>query len=275
MTLFLPRFHARVHMGLRLQLRSCNMRPDRKRTAQVSYQTHPSVLWILTAFSLIPYWILTTAPQRLEAVLPVSFKYATLAAFKYGPRLSRDTSDISGMMQLWMEAASAVPYTDAVGESVVVSLLNMASSDRLLPHIPMVARDWLNKRPVFPPECVALLPRATESAVQGIHQFGGAKLIALYLHIIWSEERKPRWYGEMPVMSRLIREELGGIEAAGYRTDLIRRLDHVLLRLDQSEEEWRTKEKYGELRRELLEVDEKAMKILTGTSSSCHPFFVY
>ena len=29
---------------LRLQLRSCDMRPGRKRTAQVSYQTHPSVL---------------------------------------------------------------------------------------------------------------------------------------------------------------------------------------------------------------------------------------
>ena len=44
MKLFLPGFYARVHMDLRLQLRSYNMGPDRKRTAQVSRQIHPSVL---------------------------------------------------------------------------------------------------------------------------------------------------------------------------------------------------------------------------------------
>jgi len=44
MKLFLPRLYARVHMDLRLQLRSCDMRLDKKRTAQVSYQTHPSAL---------------------------------------------------------------------------------------------------------------------------------------------------------------------------------------------------------------------------------------
>ena len=176
------------------------------------------------------------------------------------------------MMQLWMEAASTLPYTDDVCGSVVVGLLNMASSYELSQHIPLVAWDWLNKRPVLPPECVALLPRATESAVRTILRFGGVELIASYLYIIWSEERRPcDWYA----MDRLIREELGGIEAAGYRIDLIRRLGHVLLRLDQSQEEPFAKAKYEELRRELLEVDEKATKILTGTSSSCHPFFVY
>ena len=224
-------------------------------------------------FLLIPYWIPTTAP-RCSEVLPVSFKYATLAAFKYGRQFARHASDISGMMQPWMEAASAVPYTDDVCGSVVVGLLNMASSDELSSHIPLVAWNWLNKRPVLPPEFVAPLSWATESAVQTIHRLGGVELIASYLHIIWSEERVP-WDKDILAMGRLIREELGGIEAAGYRTDLIRRLDHVLLRLDQSQGEWWAKKVYEELRRELLEVDEKAMKILTGTSSSCHPFFVY
>jgi len=177
-------------------------------------------------------------------------------------------------MQLWMETASAVPYTDDVGGSVVVGLLNMASSDRLLSHIPLVAWNWLKKLPVLPPECGELLPEATESAVRGIHQFGGAKLTALYLHTIWSEEHKPR-YDEIPVMSRLIREELGEIGAAGYRTDLIRRLDHVLLRLDQSQGDWWVKARHEDFRSELLEVDEKAMNILTGTSSNRHPFFFY
>jgi len=177
------------------------------------------------------------------------------------------------MMQLWMKAASAVPYTDDVCGSVVVGLLNMVSSDRLLSHIPMVAWDWLNKRPVLSSECVALLLGATESAVQGIRQLGSVELITSYLHTIWSEGRE-FWY-EVQVVSRLIREELGGIEVAAYRTDLIRRLDHVLLRLDQGLGVQGMKESYEELRRELLEVDEKAMNILTGTSLNRRPFFVY
>ena len=227
---------------------------------------------ILAAFSLISYWILTTAPQRLEVVLPVSFEYATLAAFKYGHRFARHASDVSVMMQLWMKAASAVPYTDDVGGSVIVGLLRMGLSDELLSHIPLVAWNWLNKRPVLPPECIVLLPiGATKSVVQTIHRPGSVELIASYLYIIWSEERTP--WGQ-DVMDRLIREELGGIEAAGYRIDLIRRLDHVLLRLDQSQGEPLAKEEYEDLKRGLLKVDEKATKILTGTSSSCHPFFV-
>ena len=173
-----------------------------------------------------------------------------------------------------MKVASAVPYTDDIGGSVVAGLVNMASIDQLLPHIPLVARDWLKQLPVLPPEYAKLLPSPTESAVRGIHQFGGAKLIALYLHTIWSEERK-FWYDDIQVMRRLTREELGGIGAAGYRTDLILRLDHVLLRLDQGHGVRWMKAWYEELRRELLEVDEKATNILTGMSSNRRPFFVY
>jgi len=177
-------------------------------------------------------------------------------------------------MQLWMKAASALPYTDDVCDSVVVGLLNMASSGQLLSHIPMVAWDWLNKRPVLPPECVALLPGATKSMVQAIHQIGGVELIVSYLHTVWSEENK-LWGDDISAMGRLIREELGGIGAAGHRTDLIRRLDYVLLQLDQQQGGWWVKERYKEIGRELLEVDETAMKILTGMSSGRHPFFVY
>ena len=215
------------------------------------------------------------APQRLKAVLPVSFKHATLSAFQYARRFPRDASDISGMMQLWMEAASAVPYTDNVGGSVVVGLLNMASIDRLLSHIPVVAWDWLNKLPVIPAECAALLPGPTKSVVQTIQQLGSVKLIALYLCIIWSEERKISSDG-FSAMGRLIREELGGIGAAGYRKDLIRRLDCVLSQLDLRQARqsllgnpWDpTVRGYEKLREELLEIDREATKILTGTSST-------
>ena len=176
------------------------------------------------------------------------------------------------MMQFWMKAASAVPHTDDVCWSVVVGLLNMASRDELLSHIPMDAWDWLNKRPVLPPECAVLLPDIKESVIQTIQRLGGARLIASYLYLILSEDRC-LWYGDMSTMRLLIREELGEIGAAGHRTDLIRRLDHVLLQFDQGQGQQLVKQRYEELRRELMEVDEEAMKILTGTSSSCHPFF--
>ena len=176
------------------------------------------------------------------------------------------------MTELWMKAASVVPYTDDVGGSIVIALLKMAPSDELLSHIPLVAWDWLNKRPVLPPEFVALLPGTKKSVVQTIHQLGGVELIASYLHIVWSEERR-LWDEDMSVMGRLIREELSGIGAAGHRTDLVRRLDYILLQLDQGQGRLSTKEDYEGLRRGLLEVDEEAMNILTGMSSSCHPFF--
>ena len=202
----------------------------------------------------------------------MSFNHTTLAAFKYGHRFARHASDINAMMQFWMKAASAVPHTDDVCWSVVVGLLNMASRDELLSHIPMNAWDWLNKRPVLPPECAVLLPEIKESVIQTIQQLGGAKLMVSCLHITWSEKHF-LWGNEFFMTGRLIRKELGGIGAAGHRTDLIQRLDYVLLQFDQGR--WESlKGVYEELRRGLLEVDEEAMKILTGTSSSCHPFFV-
>ena len=189
-------------------------------------------------------------------------------------------------MQSWIKAASALPYTDDVSGSVVTTLLNIASGN-ISSHIPMVAWDWLNKRPVLPPEYVAFLPEIVESAVGEIQRLGDTRLVVSYLHTVWSEWRKlgtERWdivgpvpaeHPDMSVMSRLIREELGGIGAAGHRTDLIRRLDYILLQLDQGQGEPLAKEDYEELRRELVEVDGEAMRILTGTSSNFHPFFVY
>lgn len=212
-----------------------------------------------------------------------------LDAFRYQWKYLRHASDASPTMQLWIKAASALPHADDVCRSVVGTLLEIAPSE-LSQHIPMVAWDWLNKRPVLPPESVELLPRAVESTVRRIQQLGDVKLIVSYLHIVWSEwrplepdDRRSRAlqrpqirhkYHDMSVMRRLIREELGGIGAAGHRTDLVWRLDYVLLQLDLGYGST-TKQKYEELRSELLGVDEEAMKILTGTSSARRPFFVY
>ena len=187
------------------------------------------------------------------------------------------------MMQSWIKAASSLPYTDDVCGSVVTALLGIASIRELSLHIPMAAWDWLNKRPVLPPECVALLPSTARAVVEEIQRLRDVKLIVSCLHILWSEWRRfgfgpesfrdpnSPWCDDTIFMRQLIWKELGGIGAAGYRTDLIRRLGHVLLQLDQGygmlSEKWR----YDGLRGGLLEIDERAMEILTGTSSSRHP----
>ena len=174
-------------------------------------------------------------------------------------------------MQLWIGTASALPYTDGVGRCVVGTLLAMASDRELSPHIPAVAWDWLNKRPVLRPGCWGLDVGTSTNVVQIVRELGDVRLIVSYLLVVWSE------FGDFEPIDGsaircLIREELGGIEAAGYRADLIRRLDYVLSQLDRGLDNiWRPhnlfvtersslrmKQQYEGFRTELLEADVKA-----------------
>jgi hypothetical protein len=130
----------------------------------------------------------------------------------------------------------------------------------------MVAWDWLNKRPTLPPECLALLSRYVGRTLQKIRQRGDIGLIASCLHIVWSEWCNV-WDNDVSMMHRVIREELGGVGAAGHRTELVRRLDHVLSQLGQGqgcvdpntpigrESLLSAKRVYEEFRKELLEAD--------------------
>ncbi|KAF9644473.1 hypothetical protein BDM02DRAFT_946390 [Thelephora ganbajun] len=136
------------------------------------------------------------------------------------------------MMQLWITAASTLPYTDDIGRSVVDALLKMAYHNKLLPHIPVLAWDWLKERPVFPSSCWGLKWGAYSGVVQMVRKLRDFELVASYLFVVWSG-----WTDLHPkaclTMMALIREELCGIgEAAGYRADLIQRLDYVLSQSD-------------------------------------------
>jgi len=201
-------------------------------------------------------------------VLPISLKYATLDAFRYGHHSLLRASDIGAMMQLWVAAASALPYTNDVGQRVVDTLLVMADERKLQPHIPAPAWDWLKKRPVFNSWCSGHEFGTTNDVAQMVRKLGDVELITSYLWIVWSE-----WSyitgSRFQVMLHLIKEELSGIGAVGYRSDLIQRLDDVLLQLGPGSYR---KQQYEELRMVLLEVDVGA---LTGTSRSRHPFFSY
>ena len=168
----------------------------------------------------------------------------------------RHAKDIGAIMELWLAAASVVPYTDNIGQSVVDTLLQMASNYKLRSHIPVTAWHWLRRQPVLGPDCQGLKCGATLSAVVFmIRNLQDVGLITSYLLVVWSEwsdldDLGCRW------ILRLIRGELCGAGAAGHRADLIKRLDYILSQLGSrsNKRQW-----YEEFRRALLDVDEEEM----------------
>jgi len=206
----------------------------------------------------------------METALPILLKYATLDTFNYRYwTMHDDASDMGTMMQLWMTAASALLYTNDIGQSVVETLLLMAHQSDLRPYIPVLAWDWLKKRPVFNSHFTGLERGTDKDVVQMVRNLGDVGLITSFLFVVWS---KCSWIvnSEFQVMLRLVREELYGIGAAGYRADLIQRLDDILPQLEPGSD---GKQQYEEFRTALLEVDEEAMKTLVGMSWSRRPFF--
>lgn len=167
----------------------------------------------------------------------------------------RHARDIGAIVELWLATASVVPYTDGVGQSVVDTLLQMASNYKLRSHIPVFAWHWLKRQPVLGPDCQGLKCGTLSTVVLKIKNLQDIGLITSYLSIVWSEwsdldDLGCRW------MLCIIRGELCGTGAAGYQADLIQRLDHVLSQLGSrsSNKQW-----YEEFKRALLEVGEEAM----------------
>ena len=65
---------------------------------------------------------------------PVSMKQAFILM---SPHLPWSWSMDEHWVQQWAAAASAVPYTDEIGQSVADTLLHIASNDSLQSHIPI------------------------------------------------------------------------------------------------------------------------------------------
>ena len=212
------------------------------------------------------------------AALPISLKYEMLGAFRKCWSFLRHGSDIGVMMQYWVTAASELPDTHDVHESVVHSLLEMAFDEGIRPHIPVVAWEWLKKRPALNHGSSVLWDGGSEQVVQVVRTLGDIELIMSYLFVIWSEWNALR-SNDCEGMQRLIREELNGVRAARCRVELIQRLDYILSQLDQGREclyprGWNVSEAeflqvrqhYERFRRDLLELDKEAAQVLAGMS---------
>jgi hypothetical protein len=181
--------------------------------------------------------------------------------------------DCKNLISRWEAAVSVIPYTEEVGQSVVDTLLHVASIRSLRPHISIDVWAWLEKQPSLPSGCLGRSMGAKGSVVRHIRALGDIGILKSYFLLVWSEWI-PIWdrseiLAEMRVS---IREDFSGLGRGRHREDLIKRLDHVLEQLEYriqrglSYDEQgirRTKKGYTNLKGVLLEVDRKAMKILT------------
>jgi len=179
----------------------------------------------------------------------------------------------------WAAAALEVPYTEETGQSVVDTLLQIASIDPLTPHIPVDIWAWLKKRPYLPPMCRGRSVGTRAHIVGRVRELGDIEILESYFLLVWSE-----WdivYSDvgLAAMHISILEDFGGIGMGRRREVLIKRLDRVLGQLDRgighlnqhnptiSERHIpAAREQYEKLKRVLLEVDREALGVLTRTS---------
>ena len=177
----------------------------------------------------------------------------------------------------WASAASAVPYTEEVGQSVVDTLLQIASNARLQPHIPVDIWTWLKKLPSLPPGCWGRKWGTKDHVVRRVRELRDVEILESYFLLVWSEWNIIHSDG-LGEMCTSIGKDLCGIGMRHHREVLIKRLDHVLGELDRGwkclkqhgleldeQDIYKARKQYGKLKKLLLEADREALEILTRT----------
>jgi len=214
----------------------------------------------------------------------VSLKQAVILA---SPHLRwRDFLNNKEFVKLLVAAASAVPYTEEVGMSVVDTLLQIASNDSLRSSIPLDVWSWLNERPSLPATCWGRYLGSHQNVVRTIRRLEDVETLKSFLLLVWSE-----WDGlyseSLEEIGFSIREDLSEIEMWRHREDLLRHLDRILGQLDLGTEHLRQhdpdinegdiqrrKDQYGILREVLLEVEMEATEMLIRKSLTLAVLFI-
>ena len=215
--------------------------------------------------------IIPLVVKLLDEENPLSLKRAAILVSPHVPWWK--FANLKHLIQLLTGAASAVPCTDEISQSVVDTLLQIASNGSLRPHIPADMWSWLNKRPSLPPVCTGRYLGGTRDVVQTVRALGDIETLTSYLLLVWSEWGNPYSDG-LDEMYTSIREDFSGIEMGYRRVVLLLQLDHVLRQLDlgldhlrqyspslDGDAIWRMKERYGKLKEVLLEVDREAVGV--------------
>ena len=200
-------------------------------------------------------------------------------------------TDAEDPISKWMEAISEVSRTEEVAGSVVDALLQIAANRHLRPSIPADLWLWLNERPSLPPVCSGLWWGYDCEIVRTVRALKDIGVLTSYLILIWSEWGPLEYEDGFAEMQMSVREDFKGIEMGCHRAELIRRLDYILGELDrlsrrldvrsETENLWYEhlgrywaegmKDRYGELKRILQEVDQEA----TETPNRMPPCFIF
>ena len=210
-----------------------------------------------TINALLPYAVLQERdgqPQILDAFLCAARasrmlkfgwsrarQYASTILSKASPRALALASphirwefltDRGDLVQRWAAATSTVPCTGEVARDVLDTMLQIASQDALLPHIPADFWFRLIKQPPLPPVCLGRDVGAHLLVAKAIRGLGDIEIAKAYFFLIWSE-----WdylaSGGFDESCASIREDFGGVWNGHHRAELIRHLDHVLAQLDR------------------------------------------
>jgi len=211
----------------------------------------------------------TFVTMMLDEGNPVSLKQAIICASPHLPWWN-STKD-KHLVQLWAAAASAVPYTDEIGQSVVDTLLQIASNSPLQPYIPVSMWLWLNKSPPLLPVSKGRYWGTSQNVVEMFRKLGDIETLTSYLLLIWSEWDYIK-RGGLDEMHITIREDLSGSRMGYQRKKLLQHLDHILGQLDLGIMHlWQhnpyiygsylqqMEDQYGQLKEVLLEVDREAI----------------
>ena len=169
----------------------------------------------------------------------------------------------------WGAAASTVPYSEEVGQSVVETLLRILEHDSLLEYIPIHVWGLLKKRLSPSPVWWARFNGSRPSVVSHVRGLGDVEILKSYLLLILSEWNifEFDFYREVRT---LIYEDFGVIGMWYHREDIIKHLDCVQQQLIGQHQSWiddrnirRSKRRYRHLKWQLLEADRRAMETLT------------
>ena len=180
----------------------------------------------------------------------------------------------------WAATVLTVQDSGELDWSVVDALLQIASINSLRPHIPVEIWARSKRHPSLPPSCRGRLMGTEQSVVHHVRSLRDIEILKSYFLLVWSESHSlpASSLGSMVIS---IEEDFSGIGMWRDREDLVNYLDHILGELDNQLTypllyRWRASEdavqharsQYTVLRGTLLEVDARAMEILTRAPSA-------
>ena len=132
-----------------------------------------------------------------------------------------------GSIQLWVAAVSAVQDTEGVAESVVETLLRIASEKELLQHITVEIWSWLMKLSYPPLFELGHSHRSYQHVVKAVRGLRDIETLKRYFLLVWSGGNTLPDDGFDETCASL-REDFGGVGLGHHRFDLIEKLDRIL-----------------------------------------------